>query len=226
MKPVAPVIRIVDIGRVVSSRDNLAGVQITELSIIGYQNRVCLIMVHPVKSWNRAIRKGFVSGAVASITSTISLSVLGKTELGDSAAPMNGPSQWIWGKHAPYQNRFTLRYTIIGYVIHHAASVFWAIWYERLRQRITSTKTGSAVLAPAVMTTVAAYVVDFHFTPKRLTPGFERRLSQRSLLIVYGTFALGLAATALLGRWPARQAHTRKKPAALRHQRHPASRIR
>ncbi|MBA4143795.1 MAG: hypothetical protein H0X43_12550 [Nitrosospira sp.] len=149
-------------------------------------------------TWGQAIRNGLVSGAVASIASTISLSLLGKTELNRSAAPINGPSQWIWGRHAPYENCFSLRYTIVGYAIHHAASVFWAIGYERLRKRLPAPEMPSAVVASAIVTATAAYTVDFHLTPKRLTPGFENRLSERSLLLVYGTFALGLAASALL----------------------------
>jgi hypothetical protein len=150
------------------------------------------------KSWRQSILDGLVSGTIASIASTIALSILGKAELGKTAAPVNGPSQWIWGRHAPYQNRFSLRYTIVGYAIHHAASVFWAFWYEKLRQRMGPTESAASALAPAAITAAAAYMVDFHFTPKRLSPGFENRLSQRSLLIVYGTFALGLGATALV----------------------------
>ena len=154
------------------------------------------------KSWRDAFRDALVSGTIASVASTISLSALGKAELDKSAAPVNGPSQWIWGRHAPYQNRFSLRYTIVGYLIHHAASVFWALWYEKLRQRLPTAENTAAVLAPAVVIATAAYTVDFHFTPQRLTPGFEHRLSKRSVLTVYGTFALGLALTALLQRYP------------------------
>jgi hypothetical protein len=99
--------------------------------------------------------------------------------------------------HAPYQDYFSLRYTIVGYGIHHATSVFWALWYEKVRHQLPPAESTAAVLAPAVATAAAAYAVDFHFAPRRLTPGFERRLSQRSLLMVYGAFALGLAATAL-----------------------------
>lgn len=150
------------------------------------------------KNWSQSILDGLVSGTIASIASTIALSILGKAELGKTAAPINGPSQWIWGRHAPYQDRFSLRYTIVGYAIHHAASVFWALWYEKLRQRMGPPESAASALAPAVITATAAYAVDFHFTPKRLTPGFENRLSQRSLLMVYGTFALGLGATALV----------------------------
>lgn len=176
-------------------------------------------MTHSVKTSGPTIRQaihdGLVSGSIASIASTICLSILGKAELGNSAAPVNGPSQWIWGRHAPYQNRFTLRYTIIGYVIHHAASVFWAIWYEQLRQRVAPAKTATAVLVPAVMTAAAAYAVDFHFTPKRLTPGFEHRLSKPSLLTVYATFALGLAATALLAHEARSSQRNHKRRSAL-----------
>lgn len=159
------------------------------------------------KNWGQSIREGLVSGTIASIASTIALSILGKAELGKTAAPINGPSQWIWGRHAPYQDRFSLRYTIVGYAIHHAASVFWALWYEKLRQRMGPAESAAGALAPAVITAATAYEVDFHFTPKRLTPGFEHRLSQRSLLMVYGTFALGLAATALVGHYKSSGKH-------------------
>jgi hypothetical protein len=132
------------------------------------------------------------------MTSAIVQSLRGKAELGKSAAAINGPSQWIWGMHAPYQDHFSLRYTIVGYGIHHATSVFWALWYEKFRQQLPSAENTATVLAPALATAAAAYAVDFHFAPRRLSPGFERRLSQRSLLMVYGAFALGLAATALM----------------------------
>lgn len=114
---------------------------------------------------------------------------------------MNGPSQWIWGRHAPYENRFSLRYTVVGYTIHHAASVFWAILHEKLRSRLNPARSKAATIAPAIVTTAAAYVVDFYVIPKRLTPGFEHRLSKHSLLMVYGTFALGLATVALMDRY-------------------------
>lgn len=151
------------------------------------------------KTWIRAIRDGFVSGAVASIASTIALLLLGRFELGRWAAPVNGPSQWIWGKYAPYENRFSLRYTIVGYAVHHAASVFWAILFEKLRQRLSPDGKPEPVLVPAAVISTAAYTIDFHLTPERLTPGFQHRLSNHSLLIVYVTFGLGLAAAGLMG---------------------------
>jgi hypothetical protein len=159
------------------------------------------------KTWWKAIRNGFVSGTVASIASTISLLVLGRVELSETAAPLNGPSQWIWGMRAPFQNHFSFQYTLAGYAIHHAASMFWAILYERLRQHLLqgSQEKNKSILGPAAVITTAAYVVDFNLTPGRLTPGFEKRLSKRGLFTVYGTFALGLAAGAWIGaRMPSR----------------------
>jgi hypothetical protein len=145
----------------------------------------------------RTLRRALVPGATASILSAISLAVLGKSELNKSAAPVNGPSQWVWGRHAPFKNGLSLKYTVLGYAIHHAASVFWAILHEKLQERFKA-KNWAAVITPALAATAAAYVVDFHVAPKRFSPGFERRLSKRALFIVYGSFALGLAGAALL----------------------------
>lgn len=145
-------------------------------------------------------RRSLISGSLASIASAVSLSLLGKKELKRSAAPINGPSQWLWGRHASYTNRFSFRYTVIGYCIHHAASIFWAIWYERFRNSTPTANVINAAIKPAVITTATAYAVDFYLTPKRFTPGFENRLSKKSLLSVYGVFALGLAIPALLAR--------------------------
>ena len=147
----------------------------------------------------RTLRNALAPGAAASILSAISLAVLGKSELNRSAAPVNGPSQWVWGRHAPFKNRFSLKYIVLGYAIHHAASVFWAMLHEKLQERFKA-KDCAAVIAPALAATAAAYVVDFYVAPKRLSPGFERRLSKRDLFIVYGSFALALAGVTLIRR--------------------------
>jgi hypothetical protein len=40
--------------------------------------------------------------------------------------------------------------------------------------------------------------VDYHVVPKRLTPGYEHRISSGALLATYGALAAGLALGALL----------------------------
>lgn len=152
------------------------------------------------RSWGKALRNAMVSGTTASFFSTISLGILGKHELDRAAAPVNGPSQWIWGRQAPFKNRFSWQYTVVGYVIHHAASVFWATFYEKYRGQWGPTESTRSLIVPAIVTTATAYVVDFYVVPKRFAPGFEQRLSKDALLIVYGIFALGLAGGALINR--------------------------
>ena len=52
-------------------------------------------------------------------------------------------------------------------------------------------------MADAVAVSAVAAVVDLACVPDRLTPGFERRLSERSLVMVYTAFAAGLALAGL-----------------------------
>ena len=40
----------------------------------------------------------------------------------------------------------------------------------------------------------AAYVIDYHLIPKRFTPGFEKRVSGKSLTAIFAALAIGLAA--------------------------------
>jgi hypothetical protein len=141
------------------------------------------------------LRAALVSGTFASVASATALVVAGRRELNDAAAPLNGPSQWIWGRHAPYRDGFSLRHTGLGYGIHHLSSIFWAVWFERARPR--PPRYG---LRAAIATSSFACFVDYCCTPQRLTPGFEKRLSRRALFATYLAFALGLAASGLIRR--------------------------
>ena len=129
--------------------------------------------------WARVLR----SGTAASIASALVLALAGRREVGSAATPLNGPSQWVWGRHAPYQDGFDVRHTVVGYGIHHLASLFWAAFYERTR----------GGLPAAIATSAVACVVDYRCTPQRFTPGFEKRLSRLALLATYAAFAAGLA---------------------------------
>jgi hypothetical protein len=144
-------------------------------------------------NWKEVAARAAVSGAVASALSALALAICGRLELRHAWAPLNGPSQWVFGMYAARKSRFSARYTVTGYLIHHAASVFWALLFERLR----AWRAGS--VGPAAAATAAlACAVDLRLTPRRLTPGFERRLGRASLAVVYVAFALGLAAGAAL----------------------------
>jgi hypothetical protein len=146
-------------------------------------------------TWKQALRRGVVSGSIASIASGTALAACGKRELDDPAAPLNGPSQWLWGERAACADGFSLRHTLAGYAVHHAMSIFWAVLYEKFRRRPLPS---AAATLPAIATSTGACVVDYCLTPKRLTPGFEKRLSRGALLLVYAAFAAGLAVSTLV----------------------------
>ena len=88
------------------------------------------------------------------------------------------------------------KYTLSDYLTHHLVSVFWALVFVSLlaRRRIRR----ELPLASAVATAALAAAVDYTITPRRLTPGFEKRLPASALIMVYTAFALGLAT---LARW-------------------------
>jgi hypothetical protein len=150
-----------------------------------------------MKTWSQALRDGAISGSLASIVSTAVMSACGRLEAGAPLAPTNAISHWIWGDHATYRNEPSVRYSLPGYVIHHASSTLWAVIYEKVFGR----KAQSKAIAPALLGGVAiaglACFVDYNLTPKRLQPGFEKRLSSRSLFFLYGAFGLALAVRGL-----------------------------
>lgn len=140
-------------------------------------------------------------GGAAGVLSALALAALGRAEGVSAAAPLNAPSHWLWGRRALRQDGMTARHTAVGALVHQASSFFWGVFYELL-QAGRHAPNGATRLADAAAVTVAAAVVDLRLVPQRLTPGFERRLSRRSVALVYASFAVGLA---LGGAWHARR---------------------
>lgn len=139
------------------------------------------------------------SGSLASLASAAVLAWRGRRETGSPFAAINAPAHWLWGRESLHRDGPSLRHTLIGAVVHHASSLFWAVFYEWLQDR-RDRPSAAGVVADAAATTAFAAVVDLKLTPQRLTPGFERRLSRRSLAGVYVAFAAGLALAVLARR--------------------------
>jgi hypothetical protein len=94
-----------------------------------------------------------------------------------------------------------VRHTAIGYVIHHACSVFWATFYEKwFEPRRNEPQTAYEKLRNGATIAALACLVDYQFTPERLKPGFEARLSPASLFVVYAAFAFGLSMSSTVRR--------------------------
>ena len=157
-------------------------------------------MILQTSDWTTAGKRAALSGAVASLLSTAALALLGKGESGSAYAPTNAISHWFFGERAAHRDRPLLRYTLTGYLIHHASATFWAVLLERLMgKRLDHAGTG-ATLAIATATSAVACFTDYQLTPERLHPGYEKRLSTTSLTLVYAAFGVGLALGSRLGR--------------------------
>ena len=148
------------------------------------------------KTWTQALQDGCFSGAVASILSAAALATCGRLEGGTAAGPMNGPSQWIWGRFAKHRRSASVRHTVVGYLIHHVMASGWAVLHEKTFGTTGSQRSAGRELRNGAATAALACFVDYRLTPKRLEPGFEAQLSKTSLLAVYSAFAVGLAVSA------------------------------
>jgi hypothetical protein len=145
---------------------------------------------------NERYRHALISGAVASVLSTAVLALCGQVENRRPAGPINGPSQWVYGRAAARVRKPSVRHTMTGFLVHHVMASGWAMVHERFFGAHKAKQTFPQRLARAALTATVANVVDFQFTPKRLRPGFETQLSRKSLFAVYAAFAIGLALVA------------------------------
>lgn len=163
-------------------------------------NAITSSMAGAGSPWKPALQRGLIGGSAASILSTVALAAFGKRESGSIYAPTNAVSHWLYGDKAALQNKPTLRYTLTGYAIHHASATFWAVLAERLLGKLLDRKEPLTTLEVALASSAVACFTDYQLTPKRLHPGYEKRLSRPALAVVYGAFGLGLFAGALLSR--------------------------
>ncbi|SFB71188.1 hypothetical protein [Massilia yuzhufengensis] len=153
-----------------------------------------------MQNWTTTLQRGLVSGAASSILSTVALAIVGKKETGSAFAPTNAVSHYVHGDKAALHSAPSMRYTVPGYLIHHASSTFWSIVFERVAGRYLDRKTPVGILTASAATSAFAAFADYKLTPKRFQPGYEKRLSTPSLAFVYAALALGLAAGAAVSR--------------------------
>ena len=149
---------------------------------------------------NSALQRALVSGTASSILSTAALALMGNRETGSPYAPTNAVSHYVHGEKAAHRDGLSLRYTVPGYLIHHASATFWSFVFERFAGTVLDKKSPVGTMAAAAATSALAAFTDYKITPKPLHPGYEKRLSKPSLAVVYGGFAIGLAVGAMLSR--------------------------
>lgn len=154
---------------------------------------------------NSFLTRTLASGTVSGIATSAVAALAGKRETASYAAPINATSHILWGDEAALQDGASLKYTLTGFLLNHLAAVMWAAVYEKwVAPAVSRWSANRPSLAPLATTmggvavSAGAFVTDYYLVPKRFTPGFEKRLSGRSLALIYGALALGLAAGTLL----------------------------
>jgi hypothetical protein len=149
------------------------------------------------RPWSQALREGAVAGTAAGLLSSAALAATGRRQAGSMAAPFNATSHWLWGDQALYEDRATLRHTLVGFVTQNAAAIFWAAIYAALWGHRSEAKRVPDAIAGGIATSAAAYLVDYSITPRRLTPGYEHRLDGKGMFTVYAALAAGFALGAI-----------------------------
>ena len=143
---------------------------------------------------SQLLSRVLVASAVTTTATTGALLLLSRKDTGHPAAALNATSHILWGDEAVKHNGIDLRHTLAGGILNAGAMAMWSA----VQQIAPQPRSLWAAARNAALVTLLAYGTDYHVVPRRLTPGFERRLSKNSLFVSYAVMAVSLAASALL----------------------------
>lgn len=133
------------------------------------------------------------AAAVTTVATTAATAICGAIENGNAAAPVNAVSHIAWGDQAERQDGMSVKYTAVGALLNAGAMLSWAAVHHWLFDTQGRRRSPAQSLVRGTATAGIAYIVDYHVVPRRLTPGFETRLSNRSLFAIYAVLAASLA---------------------------------
>jgi len=143
-------------------------------------------------TWEESITHGLQGAALATLGTTAVAALAGEWENHAPLGPINAISHILFGDEAARHDELSAQHTVTGAVLNAAAIGTWAVVGELLFGGERRPATLPAALAAGAVVSGIAYVTDYHLVPERLTPGFEKRLSNKSLLAIYGVLAIGL----------------------------------
>jgi len=134
------------------------------------------------------VKHWLLRSLAAAAATTATASILSKLQTGRAASALNATSHIVWGKRAFRVDAADRKHTLVGVALNAGAMLAWCTVYELLPEP----RSLPARLVKAAGVSVASYVTDYHVVPKRLTPGFEERLSRHGLAAVYVALGAGL----------------------------------
>jgi hypothetical protein len=135
------------------------------------------------------MRVGILSGAIAGLATCLVAGLCARSEKKPVPSPINATSHILWGDLAAEHDGLSWKYTGTGVILNEVALIFWAGLYEAWPCRHS---TLSSDITRGIAVAALAYVTDYMLIPKRFTPGFEKRLSGRSLFLIYCGIATSL----------------------------------
>ncbi len=140
-----------------------------------------------------------VTGLWTAAATGVAVMVAAVQEHKSMFAPINAISHILFGDAAIGVKRPIPKFLFSGLVLNLFAMFGWAALAELGYQFLHITRGQVlATILVSVVVTVVAYVTDFILVPKRFTPGFERIISQRALVAVYGVLAAAFVLSGLM----------------------------
>jgi len=149
-------------------------------------------------AFNNLFTRSLETSGPASMATTAVVSLCGKLEEGNSVAPINAISHILWGDRAAREDDVTLKHTAAGVALNTLAITSWAAVYELAFGRAARQGEIAKAMLGGISVAALAYVTDYYVVPRRLTPGFEKRLGSKSMLAVYATLGLTLPLASLI----------------------------
>lgn len=157
------------------------------------------------KSWDDALRAAAWSGAIAGAATAAVAALMGKRESGSAIAPINATSHVVHGSSAGAVMSIDASHTGLGAAIHLGSAMFWAALYERAFGETADRGDAVGAFAGGAAVAGLAYLTDYHAVPKRLTPGWEQRISGGAVMLVFAALAAALPVRGLLAGAAARR---------------------
>ncbi len=145
------------------------------------------------KTGSQVARDSAAKGQICTAATSAAVALCGQVENGKPFEPINAISHITFGDDALVQEDFSVKYTVTGLMLNNSANATWAALHEMLFGAYQDEGNVPVSLAGGAFVSTLAYITDFYVVPKRLTPGFEHKLSPRALLFVYVILALALA---------------------------------
>lgn len=136
-------------------------------------------------------------GVSAAVGSYAAVAAASKLEGKGALRPANATSHWMHGPEAGRRDDADLSHTLVGGITHVASAFFWALPFAvRLAHR--PPREARTLFRDAALLSAFAAAFDYLVVPKRLTPGWEHALSQKSVGAGFVGLGLGLASGGLL----------------------------